>query len=71
MVCEACGLDPITLYGPDGERCIEAHHKIPIEELQPDSVTRVDEMAMVCASCHRIIHSKKPCLKVGEVTIAP
>ncbi|MFD1331103.1 hypothetical protein ACFQ4O_03750 [Methylopila musalis] len=67
LTCEACGLDPVALYGPDGERCIEAHHKVPIEELQPDSITRVDEMAMVCASCHRIIHSKKPCLTVDEV----
>jgi hypothetical protein len=71
LVCEACGLDPIAVYGPDGERCIEAHHKVPIEELQPDSITRVDEMAMVCANCHRIIHSKKPCLKVDEVRKAP
>ena len=67
LVCEACGLDPFKLYGADGERCIEAHHKIPIEELQPDSITRIDEMAMVCASCHRIIHSKKPCLTIDEV----
>ena len=67
LKCEACGLDPVALYGPDGERCIEAHHKVPIEELQPDSVTRVTEMAMVCASCHRIIHKRKPCLLINEV----
>jgi hypothetical protein len=65
--CQACGLDPIKLYGADGERCIEAHHTIPIEELQPDSETRVHEMAMVCASCHRVIHAKKPCLLVADV----
>lgn len=67
LTCEACGLDPIALYGIDGERCIEAHHKVPIEELQPDSITRVEEMAMVCASCHRIIHTRKPCLPVKDV----
>lgn len=67
LTCEACGLDPIALYGPDGERCIEAHHKVPIEELQPDSITRVEDLAMVCASCHRIIHSKRPCLRVEDV----
>ncbi len=67
LACQACGLDLIALCGPDGERCIEAHHKVPIEELQSDSITRVDEMAMVCASCHRIIHSKKCCLTVDEV----
>lgn len=67
LSCVACGLKPETLYDDRGERCIEAHHKIPIEELQPDSVTRVDDMAMVCASCHRVIHSRKPCLTIGEV----
>lgn len=65
--CVACDLQPETLYDDRGERCIEAHHKIPIEELQPDSITRVDDMAMVCASCHRVIHSQKPCLTIEEV----
>lgn len=65
--CEACGMDPVARYGTDGERCLEAHHRVPIEELQPDSITRVDEMAIVCASCHRIIHSKKPCLSVDDI----
>jgi len=60
LICEACGLDPIPLYGPDGERCIEAHHKVPIEELQPDSVTRVDEMAMVCSSTARSLVLRWP-----------
>lgn len=65
--CEACGAVPDNVYGPVGERCIEAHHKVPIEELQPDSVTLVQEMAMVCANCHRVIHSQKPCLMIDEV----
>lgn len=65
--CVACELKPETLYDDRGERCIEAHHKIPIEELQPDSIVHVDDMAMVCASCHRVIHSRKPCLTIEEV----
>lgn len=66
--CMACGLQPNKMYkGVDAERCIEAHHKIPIEELQPDSITRVEDMVMVCSNCHRIIHSKKPCLTIDEV----
>jgi predicted HNH restriction endonuclease len=67
LICESCGLDPVKMYGSEGERCIEGHHKIPIEELQPDSVTSIDDMAMVCASCHRIIHSRKPCLTIQEI----
>lgn len=46
---------------------LEAHHKVPIEELQPDSITPVTEMAMVCATCHRVIHSAKPCLTIEQV----
>lgn len=69
LVCEACGLDPDILYGPNSDNCIEAHHKIPIEALQPDSVTQVKDMAMVCASCHRIIHKQKPCLLINEVCL--
>lgn len=65
--CVACDLKPELLYDDRGERCIEAHHKIPIEELQPDSIVHVDDMAMVCASCHRVIHSQKPCLTIDEV----
>lgn len=70
LVCEACGLDPVAMYGANGERCLEAHHRIPIEQLQPDSITRVEEMAVVCASCHRIIHSQKPCIPVEDLAAA-
>ena len=67
LACEACGTVPVDVYGDAGERIIEAHHKVPIEELQPDSETTVRDLAMVCACCHRFIHSHKPCLTVEEV----
>lgn len=67
LMCEACGTIPVKVYGDAGERSIEAHHKIPIEELQPDSETRTSDLAMVCSNCHRVIHSKTPCLTVEEV----
>lgn len=68
LVCHACGCVPTQVYGPSGDSCMEAHHKIPIEELQPDSVTVVSDMVMLCASCHRVIHSEKPCLTVERVS---
>ena len=68
LKCEVCGRVPVESYGPEsGDRCMEAHHLVPIEELQPDSTTRLADMAMVCACCHRVIHSKRPCLTVDEV----
>lgn len=68
LICHACGSVPVKTYGPNGESCVEAHHKIPIEQLQPDSVTVVSEMAMLCANCHRVVHSKRPCLTVEQVS---
>ena len=67
LVCHACGCVPIEVYGRSGESCMEAHHKVPIEQLQPDSVTVVADMAMLCASCHRVVHSEKPCLPVEKI----
>ena len=67
LICQACGCVPVKTYGPNGKSCVEAHHKIPIEQLQPDSVTVVSEMAMLCANCHRVVHSKRPCLTVEQV----
>ena len=65
--CHACGNVPTDAYGPAGDSCLELHHKTPIAQLQPDSVTVVDDMALVCANCHRVIHSKTPCFTMDEI----
>ena len=67
LLCETCGWNPTDLYGEHADRAIEAHHKIPIAQLQPDSDTRVEDIAMVCANCHRVIHRKNPCLTIDEM----
>ncbi len=67
LICEACQSTPEDIYGPKGENCMEAHHKIPVKQLQPDSITPPEEMAMVCANCHRVIHSRNPCLTIDEM----
>ncbi|MDP1729720.1 MAG: hypothetical protein Q8L54_00790, partial [Devosia sp.] len=67
LVCQACGLEPVPFYGSRGEISIEIHHKTPVSELQPDSITVVDDVAVLCASCHRVVHSEDPCLGVDEL----
>lgn len=67
LICEVCGFRPNLKYGSRGDACIEAHHKTPIEELLPDSVTRIADLAMLCASCHRVVHSERPALDLGAV----
>lgn len=56
--CEACGFSFVKYYGEHGEDFIEAHHKIPIATLKPGSRTRVEDIALLCANCHRMIHYK-------------
>lgn len=67
LTCQACGATPSAKYGDAGDRAMEAHHKVPIEELQPDSEVRIEDMAMLCANCHRVVHSRKPCFTVEEL----
>lgn len=70
LKCEACDLVPASVYGGRGDACIEAHHRTPISQLLPDSITKVTDLAMLCASCHRVLHSAKPILKIDEVVSA-
>lgn len=56
LVCEMCGFDPVAYYGPQGEAAIECHHIIPLAQLLPENPTRLSDLALVCASCHRVLH---------------
>jgi 5-methylcytosine-specific restriction protein A len=65
--CEACGFDFGIVYGGRGEGFIECHHRLPLSELVGRRVTRVADLALVCANCHRMIHRRRPWLTVEEL----
>lgn len=67
LQCEVCGFDYSATYGELGLGYIEAHHKKPVSDLQPNSVLKVGDIALVCGNCHRMIHRRKPCLTVSEL----
>lgn len=64
LFCECCGFDPLSWYGPLAEDRIHVHHRIPIAEALPDTQTRIEDLAMVCPTCHDFIHSFHPCMDV-------
>ena len=66
LFCEVCGFSFDT-YGERGRDYIEAHHDVPVSDLGDDGVSNIDDIKMVCANCHRILHRKRPWLKVGEL----
>lgn len=64
LFCECCGFQSEMFYGDRGQDRIQAHHRRPVEELLPDSVTKAEDLAMVCPNCHDIIHAKRPWVSV-------
>ena len=67
LFCEACGFNAQAAYGLDTEALIEAHHTVPISELEPGSLTRIEDLTMLCPNCHRAIHHRRPWLSVAEL----
>jgi 5-methylcytosine-specific restriction enzyme A len=64
LTCEACGVDLSLRYGDAGTRAYEVHHAIPLGTRQVPSVTRLEELAIVCPNCHSVIHRSYPMLTV-------
>ena len=54
-------------YGPRGDGYIEAHHTRPLETLDPSQPTKVSDLALLCANCHRMVHAKRPWLSLVEL----
>jgi 5-methylcytosine-specific restriction enzyme A len=54
--CEGCGFVFQDVYGELGEGFIECHHTIPLAHLRPGQLTRLQDLALVCSNCHRMLH---------------
>lgn len=67
ICCEVCSFDFGQMYGTHGSGFIEVHHLRPLHELTSETRTRLDELALVCANCHRMIHARKPWLSMEEM----
>jgi 5-methylcytosine-specific restriction protein A len=65
LLCEACGFDFSDKYGERGKDFIECHHTKPVSEIGDKGKTNIDELALLCANCHRMIHRKRPWLSVS------
>ena len=66
LECEICGFDFYKQYGGIGYGFIECHHKVPLSTLASTTETSVDDLMMVCANCHRMLHRKS---FSGDLTI--
>lgn len=67
LACEACGFDFAEVYGERGRGFIEAHHTKPVHTLGEGQTTKLEDLALVCSNCHRMIHSARPWLSIAEL----
>lgn len=70
IFCEICGFDFYKVYGTIGEDFIEAHHTLPLSKIKDESVkTKVEDIALLCSNCHRMIHRKRPWLEMNDLKL--
>lgn len=69
LACEVpgCGFNFHAVYGKLGEGYAHVHHKIPLSSIKESRVTKLQDLAIVCANCHAMIHSGGKSRKLNEV----
>lgn len=67
LFCEVCDFDFEKQYGAIGKTFIEAHHTIPVSEMEPNHVTKIEDIALLCSNCHSMAHVKRPWLSMKKL----
>ena len=63
LACEVCRFEFSERYGELGAGFIECHHKEALGDGE-ERFTVLDDLALICANCHRMIHRSRPMLSV-------
>jgi hypothetical protein len=56
-VCAACNTNNNIVLGGRGRRALQVHHHKQLAASDTPVVTTVEDLAVVCATCHALIHS--------------
>jgi hypothetical protein len=67
LCCSVCDFSFLKKYGVIGEDFIEAHHTKPLSETTEEVETKVEDLALVCSNCHRMLHRKRPWLSISNL----
>lgn len=69
LSCDVCGFDFEQEYGELGAGYIEAHHTVPVSQLNGDTQTQLSDLALVCSNCHRMLHRGPKLMSIKELRI--
>jgi 5-methylcytosine-specific restriction protein A len=64
--CEVCGFNFEKVYGNIGRDFAECHHTKPLSQLTESSSTKINDLAIICSNCHRMIHRTSPMQSILE-----
>jgi len=60
LACEVCRFDFAATFGEELEGFAEVHHLLPLHRAGGRVTTRLQDLAILCANCHRAIHRIGP-----------
>ena len=68
IYCEACRKDYLEYKDVSEIKSIfEVHHNVPLSESDKEVETKLSDLSVLCANCHRAIHSKNPYLDINKL----
>ena len=65
--CAVCNFDFSRRYGPHGDGFIECHHTKPLSDRLEEEETLLEDLELVCANCHRMLHRGSRMLLIAEL----
>lgn len=67
LACEVCGFDFHSFYGEIGKGFIECHHRTPLANFTVATKSTLEDLALVCSNCHRMLHKRIDCISLDDL----
>lgn len=67
LCCEVCEFDFQSFYGEIGDGFAECHHIRPLAQFTQQKKTKLNDLAIVCSNCHRMLHRANCALSVHDL----
>lgn len=64
---EVCAFDFEKIYGDIGKEFCEVHHLVPLHQADGLIKTKLEDLAIVCSNCHRMLHKENPVFTIDEM----
>ena len=65
LQCEVCAFNFEASYGALGAGYVEVHHTKPVHTLVPGTKTKLTDLVLLCANCHRMAHRSMMLVPIG------